>query len=108
MSKPMKRRIAMAEQRLTPAKRRIREIYIEGGLDAGVRAEIVGGPSFEGEPGEKLESLRTRVRPIAEAEGATLVVYGGLPPPPYEFAEPPGMAEALARANRPTDELDSA
>ena len=98
----------MAEQLLTPAKGFIGEIFIEGiGVDSGVRAQIVGGQSFEGEPGEKLESLKTRVRAIAEAEGADLIVYGGAPFPPYEFAEPPGQAEALARANRPTDELDS-
>jgi len=98
----------MAEQRLTPPKRPIREIFIEGGgLDAGVRAQIVGGASFEGEPGETLKSLQTRVRAVAEAEGATFIVYGGPPFPPYEFAEPPGMMEALARTSRPTDELDT-
>jgi hypothetical protein len=109
MSKSIESRITMAEQRLTPAKRRIREIYIEGGLDSGVRAQIVRGSSIEGEPGEKLASLRTRVRAIAEAEGAEMIVYGGLPPPPTEFAVPPGMKEALARVGwATTDEIDRA
>jgi hypothetical protein len=100
-------RLTLVERQLTSAKGEITEIYITGGLDPGVRAHILGGGYFEGEPGEGFDSLRARVRAIAEADRAKAIVYGGMRPPPTEWAEPPGMEEALVKAAwRGTDEMD--
>jgi hypothetical protein len=107
LKKSIESRLTIVERQLISAKGVINEIYIEGGLDPGVRAHIVGGAYFEGELGEDLESLRTRVRSIAEAEGAKFIVYGGVPPNPPEWATPPGMEEALEKAGlRRADEID--
>ncbi len=92
------------------AKGEITEIFIEGGLGGpgiAIRAQIVGGQCFEGEAGEDLDAFRTRIRAIAETEGAKFLVFGGLPPNPAEWSVPPGIEEALEKAGRSgVDELD--
>jgi hypothetical protein len=103
------KRLSVVERQLETTKGKITEFYIEGGLSGSgvaVRAHIIGGQCYEGEPGEEFESFRKRIRAIAETEGADAVVFGGLPPTPTEWAEPPGMEEALARAGRTGDEID--
>jgi len=106
-NRSIKTRITRAEQTLTSAKGVISEIFIDGGLDPGVRAQIVGGQFYEGEPGEHLADLQIRVRAIAEAQGAKFIVYGGMRPPPAEWAEPPGMTDALEKAAwSNADEMD--
>ena len=104
-------RLAIVERKLKTAKGKITEITIEGGFDGpgvAVRAQIIGGLSYEGEAGEDFLSFQSRVRLIAEAEGAKAVVYGGLPPDPVEWAEAPEQAEALAKtAWCGTDEMDA-
>ena len=105
--KSIESRLTVVERQLVLAKGVMNEIYIQYGANIPVRAKIVG-QSFEGEPGEDFDSLQTRVRSSAEAEGAKVIVYGGFPENPREWAGPPGMADALVKANwYNTDELDS-
>jgi hypothetical protein len=103
-------RVAIVEGQLKTAKGKITEITIEGGFDGpgvAVRAQIIGGLSYEGEAGEDFLSFQSRVRLIAEAERAKCIIYGGMLPAPSEWEEPPGMAEALAKAAwRGADEID--
>jgi hypothetical protein len=101
-------RLTIVERKLKTTKA-ITEIVIEGGFDGpgvAVRAQIIGGLSYEGEAGEDFLSLKSRVRLIAEAEGAKCIIYGGMSPAPSEWEEPPGMAEAVVQAGRTGDELD--
>ena len=85
----------------------IREIHVSGGLSPGVaNLATFEGYHLAGAPGESFDDFSARVRAAARSVKATLIVFGGLPPPPLEFAEPPGMVEALAKAGRATDEID--
>lgn len=100
VNKSTGRRLAAAEQKLTPKKRPIEEIFAQGGLVSGIahQGRIVGGQTIQADPGETLEDFRRRMIAIAESEGAKFIVYGGLPDGPVEWAEPPGMEEAAAKA----------
>ena len=92
-------RLTVVEHKLVLARGVLKEIYIKHGAEIAVRAKIVGGQSFEGEPSEEFDAFRTRIRAIAiaEAEDADVVVYGGLPPNPPDWAVPLGMDKAVAR-----------
>ena len=105
--KSLESRLSIVEHQLVLAKGVLKEIYIKHGAKIAVRAKIVGGESFEGEPGEEFDAFQTRIRAIAEAERANVVVYGGLPDNPTEWATPPGMEEAAARVRLSLDEFEA-
>jgi hypothetical protein len=107
MSKKLATRLADVEKKLTRSNS-IQEIHIRGGLTPGVaiRASFAGH-RLEGEPGETFEDFCVRARAAAHAVKAEVIIFGGLPPPPVEWAPPTGMEEALAKAAwSAADEMD--
>jgi hypothetical protein len=82
VSKTIQRRLAALERQLKPSTSDVIEIVITGGLPdpQRMRAEF-GGHAFLCEPDEPFEVFRARARAAAHAEGASFVVYGGLPLP---------------------------
>lgn len=109
MSKKLERRLAKSEIVLACSEHSLHEIYVSGGLQAGVaiRASFAGY-RLEGEPGETFDDFCVRARAAAHAVKAKLIVFGGLPATPTEWAQPPGLEEALAKAAmRGSDEIDS-
>ena len=63
--------------------------------------------AIEPEPGEDFPQFQQRVRAMGQSESVRLIVYGGLPHGPVEWATPPGMEEALAQSsNFGRDEID--
>lgn len=110
VNKSTGRRLAAAEHQLMPQKEPVQEIFVAGGLVEGIapQGRIVGGQTFQADPGETLEDFRRRMLVIAESEGAKFVIYGGLPDGPVEWAQPPGQEEALAKVKwYEADEMDT-
>ena len=80
--KTLQSRLSIVERELVTAKGVIKELYLEGGFygpGVAIRAKIIGGLSFEGEPGEQFEAFQTRIRAVAEAEGAEMFTAACLP-----------------------------
>jgi hypothetical protein len=109
MNKKQKQRLTDAEDQLASFGS-IHEIHVSGGLAPGVATiASFAGYHLAGAPGESFDIFCARVRAAARSVKAKLIVFGGLPPPPLEFAEPPGQAEALdAIARQGRDEIDDA
>lgn len=103
------KRLSAAERRLQMSRAVLREIYIHGGLVQNIyrQARIDGEIVMVPEAGEDFSEFQQRVRTFARAQGATWIVYGGLPVDPIDWATAPGMEEALAINTSPIDEIDT-
>jgi hypothetical protein len=110
MTNRLKNRLTLIERELVKREPIFHEIVITGGLTRGIarHATIGGEITIEAEAGEDFDHFRQRVRSRAQREGARLITFGGFPPNPPTWADPPGQDEALARArNGSGDEIDS-
>jgi hypothetical protein len=78
--KNLERRLAAAEQRLTPRSAPPRVIEIRGGLDNGdPTLATAGAKIWERAPDESFTAFRWRVITEATAAAERFVVIGGLP-----------------------------
>jgi hypothetical protein len=110
VSRTIERRLAAVERRLQMRKPIVHEVYVTGGLVQGrisKQASIAGGRTIEPEPDEDFVHFQERICVLARSEDARFIVYGGLPHGPVEWAEPPGMEEALAKNPFGRDEIDA-
>jgi hypothetical protein len=82
-------RIAGAERAMSVLRPGLREIVIRGGLTADAWGDFatVDGRRVDRGPVEDVETFQIRVRKLAQAAGAKLVVYGGLPAWPSDRDE---------------------
>lgn len=86
MRRDIARRLRCLERRVgivadLPA-RAILEITFRGGLTSGIaRIASFGTHEREAAPDETFEAFRARAKAAAEAEGATHIVFGGMPGP---------------------------
>ncbi len=82
MSKAIERRLAVLERRTTLQGLGVQEIIVRGGLTSGIDPIArFGSHEWEAAPDETFETFRGRAKAAAETEGATHVVFGGMPGP---------------------------